>query len=107
MANVRESRPLEVHTLSEIPEAMAEDEEAEFWASHSLGEELLDQMEPVPEGLLPPPRADQPRSADRLGEGIVLGVALTTAALLVGYFLYGLLSSSSKAPAPHLAPTRR
>ena len=33
---------------------MTEGEEAEFWSSHSLGQELLDQMEPVPEGLLPP-----------------------------------------------------
>ena len=29
---------------------MTEGEEAEFWSSHSLGQELLDQMEPVPEG---------------------------------------------------------
>ena len=46
----------EIQSLDEIPSFKTEAEEAEFWATHSLGEKLLDQMEPIPEGELPPPR---------------------------------------------------
>jgi hypothetical protein len=46
----------EIQSLDEIPSFKSEAEEAEFWATHSLGEKLLDQMEPIPEGELPPPR---------------------------------------------------
>jgi hypothetical protein len=47
----------EIQSLDEIPSFASEEEEAEFWATHSLGEELLDQMEPIPDGVLPPPRS--------------------------------------------------
>jgi hypothetical protein len=53
-----------LHSLDEIPEFATEDEEDEFWATHSLGPELLDQMGPPPPGLLPPPR---PRSTAKPG----------------------------------------
>jgi uncharacterized protein (DUF4415 family) len=46
----------EIQSLDEVPRFKSEAEEAEFWATHSLGEKLLDQMEPIPEGELPPPR---------------------------------------------------
>lgn len=46
----------EVHSYDELPEFANEAEEAAFWATHSLGQELLDRMGPPPEGLLPPPR---------------------------------------------------
>ena len=45
-----------IHSFDEIPKFNTEDEEAEFWATHDLGEELLDLMGSVPEGILPPPR---------------------------------------------------
>ncbi len=48
----------EIHSLDEIPDFPTEAEEAEFWATHCLGDELLEQMEPVPEEMLPPPRSD-------------------------------------------------
>lgn len=50
---------IEINRLDEIPEFKNEDEEAEFWGSHSLGNELLAEMEPVPEegdDELPPAR---------------------------------------------------
>jgi hypothetical protein len=46
-----------IHSYDELPNFKSEDEEAQFWAAHTLDEELLDQMEPVPDGLLPPTRA--------------------------------------------------
>ncbi len=35
---------------------MTEAEEAEFWSTHSMSEEFIDNAEPVPEDMLPPPR---------------------------------------------------
>ena len=49
----------EIQSPEEIPDFASEAEEAEFWATHSLGEEFLERMESVPEGELPPAR---PRS---------------------------------------------
>ncbi|MEJ7842565.1 MAG: CopG family antitoxin [Rubrobacter sp.] len=46
----------EISSLEEIPDFKSEEEEAEFWATHSLGDEILDKMGPVPEDELPPVR---------------------------------------------------
>jgi uncharacterized protein (DUF4415 family) len=46
----------EIHSRDEIPEFVNEAEEAEFWATHTLGEEFLAKMEPIPEDVLPPAR---------------------------------------------------
>ena len=48
----------EIHSLEEIPAFKNEAEEADFWATHSLGEELLERMEPIPEEILPPRAKD-------------------------------------------------
>lgn len=58
----RKKRQLEppmqvVRSWDEVPDFKTEDEEAEFWATHDLGEEILEQMGPIPEGVLPPPRS--------------------------------------------------
>ena len=45
-----------IEDWDEVPHFASEAEEAEFWATHQLGEGLLGQMGPVPEGALPPPR---------------------------------------------------
>lgn len=50
----------EINDFSEIPENMTEAEAAEFWATHSLGDQLLEQLEANPsesDGLLPATRA--------------------------------------------------
>lgn len=49
----------ELHSWDEVPAFATEAEEAEFWSTHSLGEELLAEG-PVEDPMLPPPR---PRSA--------------------------------------------
>jgi uncharacterized protein (DUF4415 family) len=46
----------EVESSEEIPQFSNEAEEAEFWASHSLGETFLEKMKPLPEDILPPAR---------------------------------------------------
>lgn len=51
----------EINSEEEIPDFETEEEEAEFWATHSFGEEYLEKMGPVPEGVLPP-ATRQPRS---------------------------------------------
>lgn len=46
-----------VERLSDIPAFTNEDEEARYWAAHSLGDGILDQMGPVEDDFLPPPRS--------------------------------------------------
>ncbi|HKH39317.1 MAG TPA: CopG family antitoxin [Rubrobacter sp.] len=46
----------EIQSREEIPQFANEAEEAEFWATHSLGEEFLAKMEPLPKDVLPPAR---------------------------------------------------
>ncbi len=49
--------PLEiVDRWEDVPGFATEAEEADFWATHRLSDELLDQMGPVPDDVLPPPR---------------------------------------------------
>ncbi len=45
---------IEVDGPEEIPEFASEDEEAEFWRTHTFSEAFWDQMPPVPDELLPP-----------------------------------------------------
>ncbi len=50
---------IEVHSPEEIPEFASEKEEAEFWSTHSLGDEFWEKAEPrqgeqKDELLLPP-----------------------------------------------------
>lgn len=47
-------RMKEISTEEEIPEFETEEEGAEFRATHSLGEEHLEKMDPIPESVLPP-----------------------------------------------------
>lgn len=56
MARKRQQPTEVLHSLREIPAFANEDEEDVFWSTHALGEELWDEMEPIPEGELPPPR---------------------------------------------------
>lgn len=44
-----------VRSLADVPEFGSEAEEAEFWSTHEIGADVLDQMKPVPKGVLPPP----------------------------------------------------
>lgn len=50
----------EIHSFDEIPSFENEAEEAEFWAAHSLNDELLSRMGPVPKDILPIQRRTKP-----------------------------------------------
>ena len=43
----------EIHSFDDVPEFTSEDDEAAFWSSHSLGREILDQMGPLSDNLVP------------------------------------------------------
>ncbi len=61
----------EVNSPEEIPEFRNEKEEAEFWSTHSFGEGLLERMRPIPEGVLPTPRARTKPIAIRFDEDML------------------------------------
>lgn len=63
--------PKEIRGPEEIPSFASEAEEAEFWATHSLGEEFLVKMEPVSEGELPPARPRTKPVAVRFDEDVL------------------------------------
>lgn len=43
-----------IQSPEEIPTFTSEKAEAEFWATHSLGDHFLDRLGPVPDAELPP-----------------------------------------------------
>ena len=48
-----------VERREDIPRFQTEDEEHQFWSTHTLSDELLDEFQPVPaegDGILPPAR---------------------------------------------------
>jgi CopG antitoxin of type II toxin-antitoxin system len=61
-----------IESWAEVPPFTSEAEEAEYWASHELGDRLLDKMGPVPEGELPPPRPRTRPVAIRFDEDTLL-----------------------------------
>jgi len=61
----------EVNDWSEVPEFANEAEEAAFWGTHGLGERLLDQMGPIDDGSLPPPRERTRPVAIRFDDDVI------------------------------------
>ena len=49
-----QSRLLTLESDADIPTFANEDEEHEFWATHTFGDRLLEEFGPPPPGLLPP-----------------------------------------------------
>ena len=47
-----------LESLDDLPVFKTEAEEADFWATHELGQEILNQMGPMEPGILPPPRPE-------------------------------------------------
>jgi predicted DNA binding CopG/RHH family protein len=74
-----------IHSWSEVPAFASEAEEAEFWATHALGDELLDQMDETPEGLLPPARPRTRPIAVRFDESTVRRIKALAARRHKGY----------------------
>lgn len=52
-ADVQTTQTTVIHSLNEIPAFADEAEEFEFWATHELGDEVIDPMGPLPEDVLP------------------------------------------------------
>jgi uncharacterized protein (DUF4415 family) len=60
-----------VNSWDEVPDFANEDEEHEFWSTHSLGQAILDQMGPIEDGILPPPRQRTRPVAVRFDEDVL------------------------------------
>ena len=54
MAQATETNLIAVSREEDIPQSMTEAEEQQFWATHSLAGELLEEFGPPPPGLIPP-----------------------------------------------------
>ena len=54
MSETKQVELIEIHSWDEVPEFASETEEAEFWSTHCLGDEILAEMTPIPEDVLPP-----------------------------------------------------
>ena len=50
----RAPRMTTIHSVDEIPAFASEAEEAAFWATHEIGDDLWERLPPVPEEDLPP-----------------------------------------------------
>ena len=71
MTKTKPARMIEIQSWSEVPEFTNEAEEAEYWRTHSLGESLLQQMSPLTDEDLPPPRPRTRPIAVRFDEDIL------------------------------------
>ena len=58
-----------VERLEDVPAFAHEDDEARYWATHALGDAILDQMGPVEDGFLPSPRPRTTPRANSLQRG--------------------------------------
>lgn len=59
-------RPLiTIYSLADLPAFTSEAEEHEFWGTHSIADELWDQLPTVPDDELPPPRPRKRSAAGR------------------------------------------
>ncbi len=67
MVKKTDKEMVEINSRDEIPEFQNEDEEHEFWSTHSFGEKLLDEFEPRSErDGLPPPRPETKARTNQL-----------------------------------------
>lgn len=85
MMNVASRKMKEINSPDEIPEFESEREEHEFWSTHSLSEEFFEKAEPVPEGVLPPPRPRTRPISLRFDEDVLARVKVMAARKHKGY----------------------
>lgn len=74
-----------VSRLEDIPKFKSEREESEFWASHELSDDLWDNAEPLPEGILPATRPRTRPIAIRFDESTLARLKRLAARLHKGY----------------------
>ncbi len=62
-----EKKMIPLRDSEEVPEGMSEKEAREFWETHEITEEYLENAGPPPEGVLPPAKAlpGEPRQRPR------------------------------------------
>jgi len=75
----------EIQSREEIPQFANEAEEAEFWATHSLGEQFLAEMDALPEDVLPPVRPRTQPISLRLDSDVLERVRALAEAKHKGY----------------------
>lgn len=75
----------EIKSPDEIPEFETEREEHEFWSTHSLSEEFFEKAEPIPEGVLPPPRPRTRPISLRFDEDVLARVKAVAKSKNKGY----------------------
>ncbi len=56
MASAKRQRLTPINSFDGVPAFRSEEEEQQFWSTHSLGDAILAQMGPLPDDVLPPPR---------------------------------------------------
>ena len=74
-----------VEQLEDVPAFVTEDEEHRFWATHTLSESLLDRMEPVEDGFLPPPRPRTKPVPIRFSDDVIQRAKALAARRHIGY----------------------
>ena len=74
-----------VERLEDIPQFANEDEEHHFWATHSLSDALLQRMEPIEDGFLPPARPRTKPVPIRFNDDVIRRAKALAARRNVGY----------------------
>ena len=74
-----------VERLEDVPPFAHEDDEARYWATHALGDAILDQMGPVEDGFLPPPRPRTKPVPIRFNEDVIRRAKALAARRHIGY----------------------
>jgi len=80
-----QAEPEEVQSWEEVPTFSSEEEEAEFWSTHGLGERLLATMGPLPGGVLPDARPRTRPIAVRFDEDVIRRLRVVAKAKHKGY----------------------
>jgi len=83
--DVASKKMKEIKSPDEIPEFGTEEEEHEFWSTHSLSEGFFEKAEPIPEGVLPPPRPRTRPISLRFDEDVLDRVKVMAAKKHKGY----------------------
>ncbi len=85
MPTRRRSPLATIHSVDEIPAFASEAEEAAFWATHQIGDELWDRLPPAPEDDLPPTRRRTRPVGIRFDESMLRRVKVLAARRHQGY----------------------
>jgi hypothetical protein len=56
MSRTKTDQYIVIERIEDIPRFQSEAEEADFWATHDLSEDLMARAEPIPDAELPSPR---------------------------------------------------